>query len=140
MSASVDHLITNFQIRFREAVSREGEPIAAVLSSLPSDPQERQMLLDEFDHHPDERFEIEVLGALAQFKRKPEKVRETRTRLGLDWRTHVDHPDIFSRKDQDTLDELQDVSPIGNDSFEQWIERAVQKGLLDEENAKHLRT
>ena len=89
-------------------------------------------MLDEFDRHPDERFEVEVLGALAQFKRQPEKVREVRTRLGLDWRTHVDHPDVFSRKDQDVLDELQDVLPIGSDTFEQWIDRAIQQELLYE--------
>lgn len=130
MSAPVNSLITRFHTRFYGA--KEVDPIAAVLYALPTDPQERQLLLDEFDQHPDERFAVEVLGALAQFKHQPEKVREVRSRLGLDWRSLVDHPDLFSRKDQDVLDELQDVLPVGRDTFDQWITRALQQELLYE--------
>lgn len=135
----VDNLIMNFQIRFKDAVSLDGEPIAAVLNSLPSDPHERQLLLDEFEHYPDARFEIEVLGALAKFTRKPELVREARAMLGLDWRSLIDHPDILSRKDQDLLDDLQDILPIAKTTFAQWVHSASQKGLLDEDVAKRLK-
>ena len=115
----------------------ESEPLVAVLSSLPTDPLERQLILDEFEYHPDERFANEVLGALAQFRRDPNNVHETRERFGKDWRGLVDHSDVFSRKDQDRLDEFQQLLPATDDTFMHWIERAGEMGLVEAGDVQH---
>jgi len=129
----VDQLIGTFQQRFREAYGRENELIAAVLHALPLDPQEAQLLFDEFEHRPDHRFDGEVLMALAQFVKRPEVVREVRARMGLSWRSLVEHPDVISRRDQDQLDALQDILSIGKDSFDQWISRAEKLDLISDD-------
>ena len=134
----VDQLIGTFQQRFREAYRRDDEMIAAVLHALPSDPQEAQLLFDEFEHRPDSRFDGEVLMALAHFVKRPEVVREVRARMGLDWRSLVECSDVIARRYQDRLDELQDVLPIGKDTFEQWIERALANELLDAEKVQQI--
>ena len=76
--------------------------------------------------------------ALAQFIRQPEQVQEIRLRLGLDWRSLVKGADVFSRKDQDQLDDLQELLPTAGATFETWIRRAVESGLLEDETADRM--
>ncbi|HCC22949.1 TPA: hypothetical protein DF272_02110 [Candidatus Falkowbacteria bacterium] len=123
-------------------VSQEEKMALAVRRSLPNDPLERLLLLDEFKKKSDGRFSDGALVGLAAFEKNG---KEIRIKLKKDWRNCIKYHAQIRKRFADQLDELAILIDMPNkkdtySNIAEFLEQAEAAGLISKSDHRSLRT
>jgi hypothetical protein len=126
----------------RNDLSQNELGVLVAMKSLPSDPLERMVLLEEFKKKPDGRFGDSALVALEALTRDG---KNARIKLKKDWRNCLTYPEYVSKWTAEKLDELAVLidMPQIKDRYARmgsFLEVAKDKGLLSEEDFRKIRS